>query len=157
LLLFEVECAAGDAGRYAASFNRKGPDMRQLPLISVCALLTLVFSQAAPVSTNAFAGQGTQENRGEAKSQPELPKKLPKPIGRVLLRVKIQASGEVEVVKVLEVTPKGLPKSVADDLVKKSIEAAEKLKFEPRQEKGTKYAKLEYNFTETEEDKDEQP
>jgi hypothetical protein len=68
----------------------------------------------------------------------------------VTLQAIFRASGIVEVVKVLEVTPKDLPKEVADDLVKKCIEAAKRIKFEPAMKDGrpaSQHVRIEYFFS----------
>jgi hypothetical protein len=131
--------------------------MKHLILASVWAL-SLVCGGAVLPQSGSRVEQDKQKgraDRGEAEAKTEGAKNnTPKSKGKVLLQVIIRPSGEVDVVKVLEVTPKDLPKEVADELVKKSIEAARGVKVKPLMKDGrpvAQRAKFEYNFTDEEE------
>src|SRR5438105_4035445 len=133
--------------------------MRHLLVIAIIILFSWGGTSLAQSTSNAEKEKPKDHGTIiKEQPQPEKPKdEVRSSKGRVVLQVIFRASGTVEIVKVLEVTPKDLPKDIAADLVKKSIEAVRKIKFEPAMKDGhpvSQYAKVEYNFWNDDKDKE---
>ena len=130
-----------------------------------CVLMAtlLPFQVTAFAQTPANAQDPAQDKSGEAK-KPEAEKKTEGEPGAkskqtegekkcagpaVLLQAVLHSSGEVRNIEFLKFTPEDFPEKERDDLIKKSVEAAGRVKFQPPQKGGrlvSQRVKLEYCF-----------
>src|SRR5258705_1135757 len=85
------------------------------------------------------------------KPEPEQPGNYqgPEINATVVLKVIFRSSGKVTDIKVAKVIPEGISKELSQDLIKRCIKAAQKIKFRPATKDGhpvSMYMQLEYNF-----------
>jgi hypothetical protein len=133
--------------------------------------VSLLLQTAAFAQAPANAKDPAQDKSGEVK-KPEADKKTEgEPAAKlkqtegekkcagpaVLLQAVLHSSGEVRNIEFLKFTPEDFPEKERDDLIKKSVEAAGRVKFQPPQKGGrlvSQRVKLEYCFDPDEKNKE---
>jgi hypothetical protein len=118
--------------------------------------LILCFLLAGVCTTAVYSQTPGSQNEIQAaviksKPEPEKPKEI---VGTevkatIVLTAVFTSSGKVTDIKLLRVTPKGLPGELAKTLTKRSIKAAKQIKFTPAMKGGRPVSQLiqiEFNF-----------
>lgn len=121
---------------------------------TICVTITAVCA-ARPATwlwAQALLAEPQEEGKAEITSQPQPGEDDsfdPNIEAMVTLRAILAASGKVEGIKLVEVTPADLPAKTAEVLVRKSVEAAKQIIFKPARKNGRPigmYVRLEYKF-----------
>lgn len=120
-------------------------------LILVMGLLVPAFAQSQTLGQLAAKDQKFVSAVISEKPDPKPPENYrgPKINPTVVLRVIFTSTGEVTNIKLMKVTPEGVPKGLAKDLVKRCKKAAKQIQFIPATKDGHNVSmlmQLEYTF-----------